>query len=72
MALERLPTFEQLCTRAWCITTDSGSGVAQYIRVHPGDADTGADRGGTAAMWPGVGVQEQPEDDTVISRTAVS
>ena len=63
VALERLPTFEQLCTRAWCITTCTDSGVAQYLRVHP-----------TAATWPvgpGVAVPE-PTDDTVLGRTAAS
>lgn len=63
VALERLPTFEQLCTRAWCITTCTDSGVAQYLRVHP-----------TAATWPvgpGVAVLE-PADDTVLGRTAAS
>ena len=63
VALERLPTFEQLCTRAWCITTCTDSGVAQYLRVHP-----------TAATWPvgpGVAVPE-PADATALGRTAAS
>jgi len=63
VALERLPTFEQLCTRAWCITTCTDSGVAQYLRVHP-----------TAATWPvgpGVAVLE-PADDTVLGRLAAT
>ena len=63
VALERLPTFEQLCTRAWCITACTDSGVAQYLRVHP-----------TAATWPvgpGVAVPE-PADATALGRTAAS
>ena len=62
VSLERLPTFEQLCTRAWCITTDSG--VAQYIRVHPTDA--------TSPVGLGAAVQEPAAGDTVLGRALAS
>ena len=63
--LDRLPTFEQLCTRAsWCITTCTDSGVVQYLRVSPT----------TAATWPvGAGVAvPDPADVTALGRTAAS
>lgn len=64
VSLERLPTFEQLCTRAWCISACKDSGVAQYLRACP-----------TAAPWPvpepGAAVAE-PSDDTALGRLAGS
>jgi hypothetical protein len=61
--LDRLPTFEQLCTRAsWCITTCTDSGVVQYLRVSPT----------TAATWPvGAGVAvPDPADVTALGHLA--
>lgn len=59
VSLERLPTFEQLCTRAWCISACKDSGVAQYLRACPT----------AAAAEPGVAVVE-PSDDTALGRLA--
>lgn len=64
VSLERMPTFEQLCTRAWCISACKDSGVTQYLRACP-----------TAAPWPvpepGAAVAE-PSDDTALGRLAGS